>query len=136
MVQTGKPRGTSLAGMKSGASTPEELESLLEDAFVTCDRDAFAELFDSTAVLIAGAQAAEARGGAEIAHRTAGLCEHGFRYVADAQRVVRSQDTTLVVAEHAVNVMHRGRDRRWRYAISLLTPRPQPKGASDESGNE
>jgi Domain of unknown function (DUF4440) len=128
LVQTGKHLGTSLAGMKSGASTPEELESLLEDAFVTCDRDAFAELFDSTAVLIAGARDTEARGGAEIARRTAALCERGFRYVADAQRVVRSRDTTLVVAEHAVNVMHRGRDRRWRYAISLLTPESTHEG--------
>jgi hypothetical protein len=107
--------------MKSGASSPEELESLMEDAFVTCDRGVLAELFADGAALLAEDDAAEARGDAQIARRTARPCEHGFRYLADPQRVLRSRDTTHVVARHAVNVMHRGTDRRWRYAISLLT---------------
>jgi hypothetical protein len=107
--------------MKSGARSPEELESLLEDAFVTCDRGALAELFAGGAVLLAGDDAAEARGDAQIARRTATLCERGYRYLAGPQRLLRSRDTTLVVASHAVNVMRRGTDLRWRYAISLLT---------------
>jgi hypothetical protein len=106
--------------MKSGASSPEELESLMEDAFLTGDHGDLAGLFVEGAVLLAEDDAAEARGGAQIAHRTASLCECGYRYVADPQRVLRSRDTTLVVARRAVNVMHRGGDRRWRYAISLL----------------
>jgi hypothetical protein len=115
--------------MQSGASSPEELESLLEDAFVTCDRSALAELFAGGAVLLAGDDAAEARGDAQIARRTTALCERGYRYLADPQRVLRSRDTTLVVASHAVNVMHRGGDRRWRYAISLLTSENPTEGS-------
>jgi hypothetical protein len=122
--------------VSSGASSPEELEALLEDAFVTCDRDALAELFADGAVLLAGDAAAEARGGPQIARLTASLCERGYRYLADPERVLRSRDTTLVVAEGAVNVMQRGPDRRWRYAIALLSVENEPKGADDDSGNE
>jgi ketosteroid isomerase-like protein len=106
--------------MKLGASSPEELESLMEDAFVTCDRGALAELFADGAVLLTEDEGAEARGDAQIAQRAASLCERGYRYLADPQRVLRSRDTTLVVARHAVNVMRRGTDGRWRFAISLL----------------
>jgi hypothetical protein len=107
--------------VNSGASSPEELESLLEDAFVTCDRGALAELFAGGAVLLAGEGATAARGGAQIERRVASLCERGYRYLSDPQRVIQSRDTTLLVAAHAVNVMHRGADRSWRYAISLLS---------------
>jgi hypothetical protein len=107
--------------MRSGASSPEELECLLEDAFVVRDRDTLAGLFDDGAVLLIGAHASEARGGCQIARQTAALCESGYRYLAHPQRVVQARDTTLVVAEHAVNVMQRGRDGQWRYAISLLS---------------
>jgi hypothetical protein len=93
---------------------------LLEDAFVTCDRDALAGLFEDGAVLLAGRESSEARGCVEIAVRTAAMCDRGFSYLADARRVLRSRDTTLVVAERAVNVMRRSSDGRWRYAISLL----------------
>jgi hypothetical protein len=105
--------------VRPGASTPEELESLFEDAFVTRDRDALPLLFDRGAVL-AGFEPMEARGAREIGRRTAAMCDRGYTYIADPQRVLQSRDTTLVIAERAVNVMRRGRDSRWRYAISLL----------------
>jgi hypothetical protein len=106
--------------MRPGASTPEELESLFEDAFMTRDRGALAELFDSGAVLVAGVEATEARGGREISQRTTAMCDRGYAYIADPRRVLQSREVTLVIAERAVNVMRRGRDGRWRYAISLL----------------
>jgi hypothetical protein len=108
--------------MRAGASSPEELESLLEDAFVTGDRDALAELFLAGAVLVAGSGSPEARGAREIERRAAALCECGYSYLADPRRVLQSHDTTLVIADHAVNVMRRGGDRFWRYAISFLSP--------------
>ena len=40
--------------MRSGAQTPEELETLLEDTFVVRDRQALAALFEDGAVLGAG----------------------------------------------------------------------------------
>ena len=48
----------------TGARTPEELEMLFEDAFVTTDREALVELFEEEAVL--GASRGEARGGEQI----------------------------------------------------------------------
>lgn len=110
----------SLAGMSSGARTPEELESLLEDAFVVGDGDALVELFEGAAVLVADQREYEARGCDEIARLVCGMCERGYSYLADPREVVQAGDTTLVIGERAVNVMRRGPDRRWRYAISLL----------------
>jgi hypothetical protein len=106
--------------MISGASSPEELESLMEDAFVLCDHSRLVELFGKGAVLVADVGASEARGRAEIARWTAAMCQRGYRYLADPHRVIQSRDVSLVIAERALNVMHRGRDRRWRFAISLL----------------
>jgi ketosteroid isomerase-like protein len=105
--------------MQSGASTPEELEALLEDAFVIGDRDAVAELFHSGAVLVADG-AVEARGSQEIGRYAAAMCDRGYSYIADPRRVLQARDTTLVLSERGVNVMRRGQDGRWRYAISLL----------------
>ena len=52
--------------MRPGARTPEELETLFEDAFVIRDREALAQLFEKGAVLVAG-DGPQARGGEEIA---------------------------------------------------------------------
>ena len=49
--------------MTAGALTPEELDTLLEDAFVVCDAAAVPELFEAHALLAAGG-AASARGAA------------------------------------------------------------------------
>ena len=46
--------------MKRGARTPEELETLLEDAFVVRDGEALIELFEDGAVLV-GSGAEKAR---------------------------------------------------------------------------
>lgn len=104
--------------MRPGARTPEELETLFEDAFVVRDRDAVADLFEDGAVLvIAGG---EARGAEQIARVATELWSRDITYVADPRRVLQSRGTALVVARNAVNVIRRGADGRWRYAISLL----------------
>jgi hypothetical protein len=114
--------------MRSGASTPEELEWLFEDAFVTGDSDMLAELFDHGALLVAGRERIEARGGPDIAQSATALCDRGYTYVAEARHVLQARETALVVAERAVNVMRRGPDGRWRYAISLLHTNDKPEG--------
>jgi ketosteroid isomerase-like protein len=105
--------------MRPGASTPEELELLFEDALVLGDRDAVAQLFDHEAVLVAADGATEARGSQRIARLATTMCDHGYSYLADPRLVLQTLDITLVVAERYINVMRR-HDRRWRYAISLL----------------
>lgn len=118
--------------MGSGAITPEELESLLEDGFVLGDRHALAELFDANAVLCAGPgpAAIEARGSEQITLAAGTLAERGYSYLADPRRVLQVGDTALVVAPQAINVMRRGADRRWRYAVSYLTTGNAAEGSS------
>jgi hypothetical protein len=105
--------------MRPGARTPEELETLFEDAFVTRDREALAELFDVGAVLVDGSR--EARGGDQIALLAGDMWECDRTYVAEPGRVLQARDTGLIVAERGINVVRRGSDGGWRYAIALLS---------------
>jgi len=105
--------------MRPGARTPEELETLFEDAFVIRDREALAQLFEKGAVLVVG-DGPQARGGEEIARFATAMWERDRTYLADPRRVLQARNTALVVAERSINVVRRGRDGAWRYAISLL----------------
>ena len=105
--------------MVAGARTPEELETLLEDALVLRDGEALAELFEAGAVLVAG-NGSPARGGEEIARWATALWAGDRPYVADPRRVVQGRELALVVEEQAINVVRRGSDGAWRYAIVLL----------------
>src|SRR4029453_19207974 len=90
--------GTYVAGgMRPGGRTPEELESLLEDAFVTRDAEALRAMFEDGGVLIAGDARREARGGAEIARLARTLWERDRTYVAEPLRVVQARGTALVL---------------------------------------
>ena len=101
-----------------GAQTPEELETLLEDALVVGDADTLAALFESGATLVIGG-AQPVRGGEAIA-RAALATRNGIgAYVADPRRVLLARNSALVVTDQGVNVMHRGADGAWRYAIVL-----------------
>lgn len=103
--------------MRSGASTPEELETLLEDAFVMRDRAAVIDLFEPDG-LVAARPRRTARGAA-IGPFVADLWARDLTYLARPERVLQARDTALVVAERAISVVCR-KDDRWRYAISLL----------------
>jgi hypothetical protein len=107
--------------MKSGASTPEELESLLEDGLVIGEGAPLAGLFENGATVAIDAAAHEAHGSEQISRLAEELCAHGYGYLAGARRVLQAADTALVIGEQAINVMRRGVDRRWRYSISLLS---------------
>jgi hypothetical protein len=104
-------------GDSSGARTPEELETLLEDYLVIGDGDALAALFEESAVLIAG-NTRPARGGEGIARFALARWDG---YVADPQCIAQTRDLALIVAPRAINVARRGRDGGWRYAIVLQT---------------
>jgi hypothetical protein len=106
--------------MRPGACTPEELETLFEDAFVIRDREALAQLFEDGAVLVAGDGLHEARG-EEIARFSTEMWERECTYVADPRRILQARDTALVVADRGINVARRGSDGAWRYAIVLLS---------------
>lgn len=106
--------------MGRGARTPEELESLLEDAFVLRDRPALARLFSDGAVLGALEQGLSA--GSEAIERVAArLWESGCVYVADPRHILQARDTALVLSDSGINVVRRGTDGMWRYAIAVLS---------------
>jgi hypothetical protein len=103
-----------------GARTPEELETLFEDAFVTRDAEALCGMFADGAVLAMGEGPDAARGTEEIGRLVAALWAGDRTYVAQPRRVVQARDTALVLADAAINVVRRGSDGAWRYAIALL----------------
>lgn len=105
--------------MRPGARTPEELETLFEDAFVLRDRAAMTVLFEDGAVLAVDAGSAEARGD-DIVRSVAALWDSDLTFLADPRRVLQTCDTALVLAARGVSVVRRGSDGGWRYAISLL----------------
>ena len=115
--------------MGAGARTPEELESLLEDAFVLHDPQAPAQLFQPDATLVVGDGLPEARGRRQIARVATQLWDSPRLYLADPQRVLQVRDTAPVLTGRAINVVRR-HDGSWRYAISLLDldkpTRPSP----------
>jgi hypothetical protein len=49
------------------------------------------------------------------------MWEQDRTYLAGPSRVVQARDTDLVVAKRGVNVVRRGPDGGWRYAIALLS---------------
>jgi hypothetical protein len=100
--------------MRPGARTPEELETLFEDAFVIRDRGALLQLFEDGGVLAAGDGRRAACGDREIARIAAAMWDRDRVYVADPRRVLQARDTALVVAERAINVARRATDGSWR----------------------
>jgi ketosteroid isomerase-like protein len=109
-----------LAGVVAGARSPEELETLFEDAFVMRDPDELSALYDDGAVLVAGPGGSEARGGEAIGHAVEALWDTDRTYVAGPRRVLQARDTALLVADAGVHVLRRTADGAWRVAISLL----------------
>jgi hypothetical protein len=115
--------------MRAGARTPEELEALLEDAFVLRDLAAAGELFDDGAVLME-TEGVEARGTEAIGHALAALWARDRTYIAHPRHVLRARDTALLVAVAGIHVLRRGADGTWRAAISLLELHT-PNGSED-----
>ncbi len=105
--------------MRARARTPEELETLLEDAFVVRDDKALAPLFEDDAVLVTGDGPREARGGEEIARFATAmwdrphLCRQSASDPAGAQHRPRRGGT-----EHQCGAPRRRRD----LAVRDLTP--------------
>ena len=105
--------------MRPRARTPDELDALLEDAFVLRDRRALAALFESDALLV-DAAAGQARGAGEIASWATETWKRGVTYVAAEPRVLQAGRTALVLSPDGIAVARRHDDRAWRYAIALL----------------
>ena len=102
------------------ARTPEELETLLEDALLVRDGALLAALFEAGAALVAD-NGAPIRGGGAIAGLALALWEGERTYVADPHRVVQASDLALIVAERSISVVRRDREGDWRYVIAAVS---------------
>ncbi|MGH2896353.1 MAG: hypothetical protein ACRDPM_24220 [Solirubrobacteraceae bacterium] len=109
----------SVAVVKPGAGSPEELEALLEDAFVLRDQVAVACLFEDGGMLAWATGPRVAQGLAAIAALAERLWHAGQIYVADPRQVLQAGDMALVLGPHVTNVARREAGG-WRYAIALL----------------
>jgi ketosteroid isomerase-like protein len=98
------------------ARTPEELETLFEDALITRDVAAVAALFEEGAVLISGTEHL-AQGGVAIAALALATWSGDRVYVANPCQVMQARDVALIVTTPGINIMRRGDDGVWRYAI-------------------
>jgi hypothetical protein len=92
----------------------------LEDAFVLHDQQALAQLFHRAPCWSPATGCPEARGHRQIAQVATQLWDSQHLYLADPPRVLQVRDTALVLAGRSINVVRRGDDGSWRYAISLL----------------
>jgi hypothetical protein len=102
--------------IRTGAQTPEELETLLEDALLRGDHATVAALFRPRSVLAARGDR-PVYGSVESASRALSLWDTEHPYLADPQQVVVAHDLGLVIGEFGTNVMRRGRSGVWQFAI-------------------
>ena len=110
--------------MRVSGQTPEELETLLEDAFVLQDAQAVARLFDDRSVLVTGPGPTQVRGREEISRVAPSQWEGKRRYLAEPRLVFQAHDTTLLIGDGVINVARRGSDGAWRYVIAVLQVGP------------
>lgn len=104
-----------------GGQTPEELETLLEDAVLLGDADAVAGLFQPGGLLVI-AGSPQLRGRGQIREAAAALCLHRPGYLAAPRRVLQVQDVALLLGRDVVNLARKGDDGTWRYDICVLLP--------------
>lgn len=120
------------SSMSERAYTPDELELLFEDALIMRDPEVVATLFEEGAVFITG-DLPPVRGGAAIGRVVVTPHEGDTPYVADPHRVIQTRDVALMMASQGINVMRRGSDGGWRYAIALRFLNPtliNPQGVA------
>lgn len=116
--------------MPEGGRTPEELETLLEDACIARNVEGLLALFDRAGVLVAADTEHPARGGEQIAQAAAAIWRQQPTYVASPQRVVQAHDIALSVGG-GINVLRRGPDGAWRFAIAWLHLDRPPTGGGN-----
>ncbi len=104
-----------------GGQTPEELETLLEDAILLGDADAVAALFQPSGVLVVGG-AHQLRGRGQVREAAAALCLYRPGYLGEPRRVFQVRDVALLLGRDVVNLARRGDDGTWRYEICVLLP--------------
>jgi len=104
--------------MSSGATSPEELEGMLEDACLLIDESFLPILFDIDAVLMAPGPN-QVRGRPAIANVIIKQLRDSGSYVAAPNLVLQSGPPALIISANATSVARRNLDG-WHYVISRL----------------
>src|ERR1700722_17398546 len=86
----------SVASMQPGARSPEELETLLEDAFLGGEHDAVSAPLADGAILARAGIRVHAYGSEQVAREAAALCEAEVAYIASPKHVLQARNTVLV----------------------------------------
>ncbi len=102
------------------ARSPEDLATLLEDAFVCGDPTAVSALFAPDGLLAANGE--RARGHQRISVLAQDLLTARRVYVAGRPQVVQVQDTSLILGQDAVGVARCDLERRWTYLMAVIRP--------------
>lgn len=122
---------TSAREGRASAGTPEELETMFEDALLIGDAQVLAHLFDEEAALVVDA-GLPLRNREQIARLALTTWQGGRTYVADPRSVVQVGDIALILVEGGINVMRRSREGAWRYAIVLLSVHDETIGGTND----
>jgi ketosteroid isomerase-like protein len=121
--------------MRPRARTPDELDALLEDAFVVRDRRALAALFERDALLV-DACAHQARGATEIARWATATWKRGLTYVAAEPRVLRAGDTALALTPDGITVARRHTTVRGAMRSRSCRSTTQPQRRSNDGRSD
>lgn len=119
-------RGRALASpaMQEIAQTPEELDTLFEDAFLMRDPARLRALFTAEGVLAPDRSGHELRGGEAIGRGAERLVASGLVYAPAGRRVLQARGTALLASDAGIQVARRDGDGGWRMAICLLDLKP------------
>ncbi len=104
--------------MSAGASCPEELETMLEDACLLGDATFLANLFDVDAILLARGTG-PVRGRCAIAKVIMDQLQDGGSYVGAPRVVMQSGQLALIISDAGTSVARRRLDG-WHYVISQV----------------
>ena len=99
-------------------STPEELETLLEDAVLLQDGAAMSCLFEPDALLVLDEQPFTGR--EQIAGSMRELSEAACAYVAWPRRLYQARDVALLLGDGVTGVARRGGNGEWQFVIKLV----------------
>lgn len=114
--------------MRAG-TTPEELETLLEDAVLLQDGAAMAELFEPDALLVLDAQSFTGR--EQIAGVVRQLARDACGYVGQPRQLYQARDVAMLLGAGVTSVAKRGRDGEWRFVITRLVTATENSGCSE-----
>jgi hypothetical protein len=105
--------------MPVGASTPEELDRLFEDACLLGDADGAATLFQTHGVLVSVTRREEGRGRSAIAGLIDERHQRGDIWVAEPGVLVQAGRTSLLASTTGLSVARRTSAGHWRYVIAI-----------------